>query len=211
MLLGRPLSVETDSRLRDALISHVNVGAHPASLVNELLALAAKVKQLVQESDRKDAEYVADTEELRLELFKHRKEGTEGGLQQEFDRSEEISRLQDQVGKLKKTIEFYRVKERQPLNDQEIDSYEEYLSDTIHLPSSNVTHLTPEGTFKPAPPTETIASQLLAMLQNKDVDSAGKYFWLLISNQRVLQQRIVKAVAVIKELHQKQVWLIYFI
>ena len=140
LLTGSPLTPEADSKLREVLLAHVHSGRHPAAFVNDLLALALRVQQLGGEMAKMEREKDLEIEQLKLRAYRVENGGllrsaddqatgsvgSGGGgigagggggggggasaLQKEFQQSEEVCRLEAQVEKLKRTVEFLREK-----------------------------------------------------------------------------------------------------
>eukprot|EP01059_Diplonema_ambulator_P017320 TRINITY_DN2930_c0_g1_i2.p1 TRINITY_DN2930_c0_g1~~TRINITY_DN2930_c0_g1_i2.p1 ORF type:complete len:1305 (+),score=536.42 TRINITY_DN2930_c0_g1_i2:1720-5634(+) len=188
LLQGTPLTPRT---LREAVVAHVNSGAPPAALVNDLLAMGLRIRQLVGEKAQLETEKEAEVEGLKLRLFKHEQNDTGADLQRDFEKDEEISRLNDKLEKMKKTVEFLREKEQRL---EEHDPY--YTMPSPRAPSFD--GLPVEQEF------DTICSEVNYMLHQHDIEALKRYFWLIIGSHSAMQKRMTQSVRAVTELQNKQ-------
>eukprot|EP01064_Diplonema_japonicum_P029443 TRINITY_DN477_c1_g1_i6.p1 TRINITY_DN477_c1_g1~~TRINITY_DN477_c1_g1_i6.p1 ORF type:complete len:1892 (+),score=572.92 TRINITY_DN477_c1_g1_i6:89-5677(+) len=190
LLSGTPV---TPRSLREAVVSHVNSGTPPAALVNDLLAMALRIRQLTTEKAQVETEKEAELEELKLRLFKYEQNGgsCDDQLQKDFEKDEEMSRLNDKLAKMKKTIEYMRERETKL---EEHDPY--YTLPTAGSPSFD--GLPVEEEF------ETICSEVYMMLHKGDIEGLKKYFWLIIGTHSALQKRMTQSIKALNSLKTKQ-------
>ncbi|KAJ9472502.1 hypothetical protein DIPPA_06910, partial [Diplonema papillatum] len=184
LLTGQPLTQQSDMALREALMHHVNGGSPASELVNDLLALAMKIRQLTQDAAQLSREKDAQIESLKLQIFKNERNGSNSmTLQEEFDKAEEEARLREQVARLKKNLEFYREKEKR---QKELES------------SANGNGYSDGGSHAPAEPlpqdfaVESIIGEIRHLLANKDHDGLTRYFWLLVAHAQALEGQLMR-------------------
>eukprot|EP01063_Lacrimia_lanifica_P023194 TRINITY_DN3067_c0_g1_i2.p1 TRINITY_DN3067_c0_g1~~TRINITY_DN3067_c0_g1_i2.p1 ORF type:complete len:794 (+),score=296.08 TRINITY_DN3067_c0_g1_i2:2085-4466(+) len=204
LLDGQPLGEEGDLALRDALVRHVNSSLPPGAIVNEFLALALKVRQLHRDAAERTLEKDAQLEDLRMRASRAEREGTGGmAIGTQFEKDEEIARLQDQVARMRKTVDFMREKERKVRKDFESDPHEEHVAGDVVVPSHLVYHNI-DGVSKSEASIDTICAHIRGLLHQKDWDGLNQCFWVLVANNSTLQHRIKRGGEVIKQLLRRR-------
>eukprot|EP01062_Namystynia_karyoxenos_P084477 TRINITY_DN9945_c0_g1_i1.p1 TRINITY_DN9945_c0_g1~~TRINITY_DN9945_c0_g1_i1.p1 ORF type:complete len:1424 (+),score=493.80 TRINITY_DN9945_c0_g1_i1:77-4273(+) len=176
-----------------------DVGPTPPLHSNDLLAFAVKVRQLLGRLAEAQGQLQKERSRAQAPDLRTR-EALGTALAADYDREQALAAAEAEVARLNRTVDFLReAQEQRLLTDaaRQPDHWEEELPGGIAVPSPNVPEV-PAGrdgsmATRPSTSVDTICAQVHGMLRTRDIDGLERYFWLLVANQRVLQDRLTRA------------------